>query len=285
MARSLPYPLELIDETLDINATDNYDLTLELSEAGVSLAVLDLLRGKYVMLRHYPREDEAGTPVRSFAETVGSDDFLRRRYRKVFIVAPSLNATMIPAAVYETGLREDYFRFNFSGADSGTIIANTLHFPEAVVLFSPSREVTESISGRWRDVSPWHHTKPLLSHVSAVCRTNDGCYVHIHFEKDFVTVVAAEKRTLTFCNSFAVSSPQDGAYYLFSVLDRNGIRHDETINVSGAVEPYGEAHIALLSFAQNVRFASPVIRHGFSYVMNEVQLHRWLNLFTAASCE
>jgi hypothetical protein len=75
MARSQPYPLELIDETLDINATDNYDLTLELSEDGVSLAVLDLLRGKYVMLRHYPREEESGTAARSFEETVGSDDF------------------------------------------------------------------------------------------------------------------------------------------------------------------------------------------------------------------
>ncbi len=285
MARSQPYPLELIDETLNINATDNYDLTLELSEEGVSFAVLDLLRDKYVMLRHYPHDDESVTTGRRFAEIIEADDFLMRRYRKVFIIAPSLNATLIPAAVYENGLREDYFRFNFSTADCGVIVSNSLPFPDAVVLFSPSREVTESIPARWREISPWHHTKPLLSHVSTVCRTNDGCYVHIHFEKDFVTVITAEKRNLTFCNSFATSSPQDGAYYLFSVMDRNGIRHDETIFVSGTVEPYGEAHIALLSFAHNVRFASPVIRQSFSYVMNEVQLHRWLNLFTAASCE
>jgi hypothetical protein len=285
MARSQPYPLELIDETLNINATDNYDLTLELSEEGVSFAVLDLLRDKYVMLRHYPHDDESVTTGRRFAEIIEADDFLMRRYRKVFIIAPSLNATLIPAAVYENGLREDYFRFNFSTADCGVIVSNSLPFPDAVVLFSPSREVTESIPARWREISPWHHTKPLLSHVSAVCRTNDGCYVHIHFEKDFVTVITAEKRNLTFCNSFATSSPQDGAYYLFSVMDRNGIRHDETIFVSGTVEPYGEAHIALLSFAHNVRFASPVIRQSFSYVMNEVHMHRWLNLFTAASCE
>ncbi len=285
MARSQPYPLELIDETLNINATDNYDLTLELSEEGVSFAVLDLLRDKYVMLRHYPHDDESVTTGRRFAEIIEADDFLMRRYRKVFIIAPSLNATLIPAAVYENGLREDYFRFNFSTADCGVIVSNSLPFPDAVVLFSPSREVTESIPARWREISPWHHTKPLLSHVSTVCRTNDGCYVHIHFEKDFVTVITAEKRNLTFCNSFATSSPQDGAYYLFSVMDRNGIRHDETIFVSGTVEPYGEAHIALLSFAHNVRFASPVIRQSFSYVMNEVHLHRWLNLFTAASCE
>lgn len=285
MATSQIYPLELIDETLDINATDNYDLTLELSEEGVSLAVLDLLRGKYVMLRHYPREEPSADTVRTYEEIVGSDDFLKRRYRKTFIITPSLNSTLIPAPVYEPGLREDYFRFNFGSSGDDWVIANNLSFPDAVVLFSPGKEVTGSIPSRWREVTPWHHTKPLLGHVSAACRNSDDCYIHLHFEKSFVTVIIAEKRNLTFCNSFSVSSPQDGAYFLFSVLDRKGIRHDENIHISGAVEPYSEAHIALLNFSPGIRFASPLIRHSFSYVMNEVHLHRWLNIFTAASCE
>ncbi len=285
MATSQLYPLELIDETLDINATDNYDLTLELSEEGVSLAVLDLLRGKYVMLRHYPIGEPTGETVRTFSQIIDSDDFLRKRYRKVFIITPSLNATLVPSPVFEPGLREDYFNFNFGSQGDKAIISNSLSFPDAVVLFSPDKKVTDSISSRWRDVTPWHHTKPLLSHVSAACRSTDDCYIHLHCEKDFVTVIIAEKRILSFCNSFAVTSPQDGAYFLFSVLDRKGIRHDETIHVSGLMEPYSESHIALLSFAPGVKFASPVIRHSFSYVMNEVHLHRWLNLFTAASCE
>ena len=285
MATSQIYPLELIDETLDINATDNYDLTLQLSEEGVSIAVLDLLRGKYVMLRHYPREEPSAGIIRTYVEIMESDDFLRRRYRKTYIIIPSLNSTMIPAPVYEPGLREDYFRFNFSSGDDEGVIANSVSFPEAVVLFSPGKEVAGSIPSRWRDITPWHHTKPLLSHVSAACRNSDDCYIHLHFEKSFVTAVIAEKQNLTFCNSFAVSAPQDGAYFLFSVLDRKGIRHDENIYISGAVEPYSEAHIALLNFSSGIRFASPVIRQSFSYVMNEVHLHRWLTLFTAASCE
>ncbi|MCK7529771.1 MAG: DUF3822 family protein [Marinilabiliales bacterium] len=101
MTTSQIYPLELLDETLDINATDNYDLTLELSEEGVSLAVLDLLRGKYVMLRHYPRENPADGTVRSLGEIIDSDDFLRRHYRKVFVIVPSLLYTLVPAPVYE----------------------------------------------------------------------------------------------------------------------------------------------------------------------------------------
>jgi len=96
MATSEIYPLELLDETLDINATDNYDLTLELAEDGVSLAVLDLLRGKYVMLRHYPREVPADGSIRPLGEIIENDDFLRRHYRKSVHHSPF--TTLYPCA-------------------------------------------------------------------------------------------------------------------------------------------------------------------------------------------
>ena len=285
MTTSQIYPLELLDETLDINATDNYDLTLELSEEGVSLAVLDLLRGKYVMLRHYPRENPADGTVRSLGEIIDSDDFLGRHYRKVFVIVPSLLYTLVPAPVYEPRLKDDYFRFNHHLPEESQIFSNTLPFPDAVVLFSPGNDVGERITSRWRDVTPWHHLKPLLQHVFAACRTSDDRYIHLHFDRSFITVIIAEKRNLTFCNSFACTASSDAAYFLFSVLDRKGIKNDETIFVSGTVEPYSEAHISLLNFASNVKFASPIIRQSFSYVMNEVHLHRCPNLSTAPSLE
>jgi len=285
MATSQPYPLELIDETLDINATDNYDLTLELSEEGVSLAVLDLLRGKYVMLRHYPREVPADGSVRSLGEIIENDDFLRRHYRKVFIIVPSPLFTLVPTPVYEPRLKDDYFHFNHRVPEEAKIFSNNLPFPDAVVLFSPEDDSIEKITSRWRDITPWHHTKPLLQHVWHACRASDDRHIHLHFEKSFITVIIAEKRNLVFCNSFACTASSDAAYFLFNVLDRRGIKSEETIYVSGTVEPYSEAHIALLSFASNVKFSSPAIRQSLSYVMNGVHLHRWLNLLTAASCE
>ena len=285
MATSQIYPLELIDETLDINATDNYDLSLELSEDGVSLAILDLLRGKYVMLRHYPREITDEISLRPLNDIIEADDFLKRHYRKVFIIVPTMKYTMIPAPVYEPSLRDDYFRFNQHVADETAIYSNKLSFPDAVVLFSPENDVKKTLDAHWNDVAVWHHTRPLMQHVFSACRTSDDRYIHIHFEKGFTTVVITENRNLTFCNSFPGTAITDAGYFLFSVLDRRGIRNDETIHVSGIIEPYSEVHLSLLNFAENIKFATPLIRQSYSYVMNEVHMHRWLNLFTAVACE
>jgi len=285
MATSQIYPLELIDETLDINATDNYDLSLELSEEGVSLAILDLLRGKYVMLRHYPREIPDDISLKPLNDIFEADDFLKRHYRKVYVIAPTMRYTMVPSPVYEPSLKDDYFRFNYSESGETAIYSNKLPFPDAVVLFSPENEVTEALVPKMNDITVWHHTRPLLQHVSLACRSSEDRYVHLHFEKSFITVIIAENRNLTFCNSFPRTAITDAGYFLFSVLERRGIRNDETLNLSGIVEPYSEVHLSLLNFAENIKFASPVIRQSYSYVMNEVHLHRWLNLFTAASCE
>jgi hypothetical protein len=285
MAPSQIYPLELLDETLNINATDNYDLTLELSEEGVSLAVLDLLRGKYVMLRHYPRAVPSDNTQHSLAEIIDGDDFLRRHYRKIFIITPSLLYTMVPDPVYDPELRDDYLRFNHHTGENVKIFTNTLPFPGAITVFSPEDEIAELITSHWQQITPWHHTRPLLQHIFTVIRSSEERYIHVHFEKSFITIIIAEKKNLAFCNSFACSAISDAGYFIFNVLDKRGVKNDETVNISGTLEPFSEGHLAILNFAENIRFAAPIIRQNFSYVMNEVHLHRWLNLFTAASCE
>ena len=266
MSRSQLYPLELLDETLDINATDNYDLTLELSEEGVSLAVLDLLRGRYVMLRHYPRGIPDDTALRPISEIIEADDFLKRKYRKVFITLPSLRYTLVPAPVYEPALKEDYFRFNHHSTEDTAVFSNRLDFPDGIVLFSAEEDVMEALASRWRDITPWHHTRPLLHHVSAACRTSDERYIHLHFEKSFITVIITENRNLVFCNSFACSAVTDTGYFLFNVLDRRGIPKEETIHISGTVEPYSESHISLLNFAENIKFSTPLIKLSLIHI-------------------
>ena len=77
----MPY-LELYDETLDINATENYELAVQVSKDEVSFCILDTLRNKFVMLRSYePGGDESYKPAQIEA-IVKMDDFLTRPFRK-----------------------------------------------------------------------------------------------------------------------------------------------------------------------------------------------------------
>ncbi len=285
MNKEQKYPLEYFDETLDINATDNYDLTVEISEAAISLAILDLLRGKYVMLRHYSFPNHGEDIIKTINDVVSSDDFLRKHYRKVFLITPTLKSTIVPSPLFDPSLNSEYFSFNHTENDNSGIFSNTLSNPGANVIFSPLRGLGDIITSAWPGVTPWHHIKPLLCHAFTSCRSSDERYIQLHIEKDFITVIVIEKQKLIFCNSFKCSAPGDINYFLFNIFNKTSVKNGETLNVSGSIEPYGELHLSILNFTEAIKFSSPLMKFSLSYVMNELPLYRWLNLFTAASCE
>ena len=49
--------LELFDETLDINSTENYELSIQVSPDGLSFCLLDSVRNKFVLFRSFGAED------------------------------------------------------------------------------------------------------------------------------------------------------------------------------------------------------------------------------------
>ena len=278
-------PFELFDETLDINSTDNYDLSVEISEDGIAYSVLDLLRGKWVMLRHYqhalPAEEESAT----LQEMIMNDDFLKRHYRKVYVITPGVNSTLVPNPLYDNSLKDEYYKFNLQYEGNDTIIANNLPEPGATLIFSPDGSINELINLKWPGLTPWHQIKPLLHHCFAASRSSEGHYIHLHIERGYITIIVITERNLTFCNSYKCSTPSDISYFLFNVLNNIGIKNNESVYLSGVIEPYGELHLSLLEFTHAIHFTSPLVKYGFSYVFNDAHLHRYLNLFTASSCE
>ena len=74
--------LELFDETLDINATENYELSVQVVLMNLSFCILDTLRNKFVLLRSYEPEDNSRFDPYRLNEIIRKDDFLTRHYKK-----------------------------------------------------------------------------------------------------------------------------------------------------------------------------------------------------------
>ncbi len=77
--------LELFDETLDINSTENYELSVQLSTSDLSFCILDTLRNKFVLLRSYEPDDKKEFEIIGLKDILNTDDFLSKHYKKVLI--------------------------------------------------------------------------------------------------------------------------------------------------------------------------------------------------------
>lgn len=277
--------LELFDETLDINSTENYVLSVQLSTNELVFSILDTIRNKYVLLRSFEAEENNPFSASAIDEIISKDDFLGKRYKKSNIVLPSRKFTLVPAQLFDPGKKDEYFSFNHLNEDGNVLLSNKSSDPDVFIVFSAIKSVYEAVTGRFPGVLPCHHTKPLLNHVSHSGKSTDGNHIHLHVEKDFFNLVIYRQHILKFCNSFTYRNINDILYYVMNTFKNLEIKQDETIWLSGLTEKYDDLTSAFAMYVRHLKFSEPTGNFTFSYVFSDVVRHRYLNLFTLANCE
>jgi hypothetical protein len=277
--------LELFDETLDINSTENYELSVQAGPEGLSFCLLDTIRNKYVLLRSFEAEENNYLNATGIDDLIGKDDFLTKRYKKVNIVMSSRKFTMIPAQLFDPGKKDEYFSFNHLAEDGNIILSNRIADPDAFIIYSVLKPFYEVLSERFPGVLPFHHTKPLLNHVAHSRKSVNGNYIHVHVEKEFFNLVIFNHNVLKFCNSFNYRNINDILYYVLNTFRNLDIKQEETLCFSGQTEKYDDLSSAFSAYVRNIKFNEPSGNFTFSYVFNETILHHYLNLFTLVNCE
>ncbi len=275
---------ELFDETLDINSTGNYELSLEVSPARLTFCLLDAIRNKFIMLREYSPEKNNGFSAEEVKDVLLKDDFLARNYRRTVLILPSPRYTLIPAPLYDPARKDDYFSFNHVRWESEIIQTNRIPDPDAFLIFSTGKEILEILKGIYPGSFPLHQMKPLLHHVAAAGKSLEKPFIHAHIENDFFNLLVSREKTLQFSNTFLYRNITDVLYFILNVIRNIDLRKDNTIFLSGQTEIFDELYSGLRTYIKDIKFAEPSGNFTFSYVFNDLQLHRYLNLISAINC-
>jgi len=276
--------LELFDETLDINSTENYELSVQVNFDNLTFTILDTLRNKFILIRSYEPDDNDSFDIGKLGELIVKDDFLTKRYRKTNLVITSERSTLVPAPLYEETKRDEYFLFNHLINNGEIVLTNEVPDPDTVLIFSLPSEIVEFTRSIFGEVNLNHHLKPLFRFISSSRRNLGNNYIHIHFEKEYFNLIIFDQSTLKFCNAFEYKTLSDIQYYILYVLKRLNISQEETISVSGRIINSKELVSVFSNYMQTVKFAEPEGNFTFSYVFNNTELHRFLNLFVITSC-
>jgi hypothetical protein len=277
--------LELFDETLDINSTENYELSVQVSNDGFSFCLLDTIRNKFVLIRAFEPEENKNYNTERIDEFVRKDDFLTRHYKKIRVVSPSRKFTLIPAPLFNPGKKDEYFKFNHIKEDQDIVLANKLIDPDAFLVFSVSKPISDIITGYYPRIHPLHHLKPLLNQISHKRKSVHGNYIHIHVEREFFNLIIFDHSKLRFCNTFNYRNIMDILYFVLNAFKNLDIKQEDTIYLSGLTEKYDDLSSNLSIYVRNVKFAEISGNFSFSYVFDDVDLHRYINLFSVTNCE
>lgn len=275
---------ELFDETLDMNSTDNYELSVQLSPEGLEFCIFDSIRNKYILIRSSEPDGNKYFSADTIRDIIKKDDFLGRKFRKTRILMPGQKSTVVPSALYDQERKEDYFTLNYIKEYNETILANGIADPESHVLFACRESILEAVKDHFGEVEPVHQLTTLLLHASGERKRQSGHYIHAHVERDFFNLLIFNNNSLIFCNSYSYKSSSDIIYYVLNVFKQLDLKNEETIYLSGLATKHDELSDSLLSYIRNVIYAAPAGNFTFSYVFNEIELHRYINLLTLINC-
>ena len=280
----MPY-LELFDETLDINSTENYELSLQVSISGLSFSILDRLRNKFVLIRSHEPEENKYFTADELGEIINKDDFLTKRYRKTNIITPSTRFTLVPAPLFDQAKKDEYFAFNHGNEENNSLLINKIADPDAYLIFPLLKPLDGLLSSVYPGTQHLHYLKPLLRHISQCRKGITGHYIHVHAERDFFNLIVFDHNSLRFCNAFTYKNISDILYYIINVFKQLSIPQEETIFMSGKTEKENELVSGLATYLRNVKFAELSGTFTFSYVFTDTEIHHYLNLFSVINCE
>jgi hypothetical protein len=275
---------ELFDETLDINSTGNYILSIQANLDGFYFCLLDTLRNKFVLFRSYEPEEGKKLTVDDIRTICESDDFLQRQFASSRVIVPAPQSTLVPSQLYNPAGKDEYFEFNHFTRDGEIIRANRLQHPDAMLIFSADAALTDYLSMRFGGTEPEHHLKPLLYQILSGREAYSGSHLHLHVESDFINVIHVTGGALNLCNTYPYRNTSDLMYYLLYVAKRAGLTGNTTLFVSGATVKFDEIWSGLSEYIHSIKYALPPGNHLYSYLFNDELLHRHLNLFTIVSC-
>jgi len=107
----------------------------------------------------------------------------------------------------------------------------------------------------------------------------------VHIERYFINIVVFDQNNLKFCNTFPCRMVSDIQYYVLYVLKRLNIDPREIVYFSGRMSSREDITRAFSKYLPNIRFTGLAGNFILSYILGETEIHRFINIFNAASCE
>ena len=278
--------LNFLDETLDLNQTSSYHLTMQAGQKEFSYCLLDLARNKYVALRHYTflRDGDPDTFAPETLEVLSKDEFLARPYKSVYFIWKTQKFTLVPSPLFNRDQARMYFEFNHVADKREEINFCRLKKEDAYLVFAAPSPVCEAVTGRFRQAVFFHQGFALLEILLRQASTNQPS-VAVCLHGNFLDIAVAEKKKLKIYNTFSYTHEHDMLFFILYIYEQLKLNQEEDeLILSGEISKTSEHYFLLRRYLKKIRFARPDELYTYSYTFGPSAEHRFVNLLNLFAC-
>lgn len=275
-----------LDESLDINQTQSYHLSIQLGLNGLSFCILDTVTRKYIALRHYPLTEEDDANTGKIKEIVEKDEILQKPFKSTAALIESFKSTLVPSALFRKSEIKRFFEFAHEHKEDEVLLTDQVHGPDAWCIYSVPSYYPEFLSEVFPEIRIFHHSTPFLEaiHSNAPGKKKEAG-IHLLIHDQFFDLAVTRNQKLELCNTYAYRQVNDIVYFVLNVirmlqLDQNKV----PVNIQGKINPQSSLLMTLKRYVRHISLDKRNPAYTYSYKFNDVEAHTYANLFNLHSC-
>ncbi len=268
----------ITDPGFDINRTEEYKLSIQVSLDGFSFSVIHAEKKQLLALDVFPVELSSTKFLgRRLKEWVQKNDILRAKYSNISIIYNSESLTFVPSEIYETNQQETIGKLVFGNQNGTEFIDNPLEDASGNLIFPVSAKLVEELRQLFPDKKLLHPATLIDNEVNKLNDKKENTLALFFGRSNFTLLLYANSK-LKAVNSYSYTNSGDIVYYTIAAVKKLKLVPDKTaLFLAGEINIKGEIHDSLKKFFNRTIFFIPEVHYN-SNIFKE-PLHRFIVLF------
>lgn len=274
------------DETLDINRTNSYGISIQVALNGFSFSILDLVRDKFIVLTHHDlsHKNSFEEKAEEIKQITDKNPLLQSSFKKKKILVINPKSVLIPAPLFDQNYVKKYFEFNHKLEELEEIHYQEDNAIDAFNIFTLPNPVSNELIQAFGKTSFHHQFSPFNMHHINI--HNENRFVGVYIYEHFIDIGLFANHQLKFYNSFLIQSKEDILYFiLYTFKQFNLSRSVNELYLSGDTGIFDGLEHLLKQYIKKIHQQKPPKDFTYSYTFSKSALQYFSNLFRLELCE
>lgn len=274
--------LAKVDKSLESGNINNLALSIQVKLDGFSFSIRNIDLNKVVALFSYEITGNKHplTLLESIKEVFENNEVLQYDFKLFNLVHLNSISTLVPKAIFKEENLKDYLNFNQKLLENEFISYDEIDSLDIINVYSPFVELNNFFYDKFGEFIFKHHSTVLIENLLIKQSSIKEKKVYIFVHSDSLEIVVFNEKKLEFYNSFEFETKEDFAYYILFTMEQLNISLEEIkVELYGEIEAYSELYDLLYKYVRNLSFGDRDNSLNYSYLIEDIEAHKYLTLF------
>jgi len=210
-------------------------------------------------------------------------------WKSVRVSIKNKKFTLVSSPLFDQENLYDYLSLNCTvNRDSDNLYYYRHAKTEAVNVFSANKRLIDWLKQIYPNIEVQiiHQGSALIEGVLTNESHSEDKDMFLYIDRAIVHVIVTQEAKLKYYNQFTVKSPDEAIKYILLVFKALGINQDSTkVQIWGTIDSKSAFFQLLVKHIKNISLGSKPRYLKFNYVFDEVQGHRYFDLYSMNLCE